>query len=81
MPSVDAFAVSYPDPTGNVSGLMLGAYRVGEGRIVLNTLRILEHVGTQPAADRLLLNLVAYATVADTAPAAAAPRTAAAGGE
>lgn len=59
---VAAFAVGYPGPTGNVAGLVLGAYRVGEGRIVLNTLRILEHVGTQPAAERLLLNLVAYAT-------------------
>ena len=55
-----AFAVGYSCPGGYASGVLLGAYRFGAGRIVLNTLRILDHVGAHPAADRLLLNLVDY---------------------
>lgn len=40
------------------SGLMLATYRVGAGRLVLNTLLIRENLGRHPAADRLLVNLV-----------------------
>ena len=36
-------------------------YRFGGGRIVLNTFNLLGQVDNHPAADRLLLNLVAYA--------------------
>jgi len=50
----------YSCPGGYASGVLLGAYRRGEGRIVLNTLSILDHLGAHPAADRLLLNLVDY---------------------
>ena len=56
-----AFAVSYPCPGGYASGVLLGAYPFGAGRFYLNTLHILENVDQHPAADRLLLNLVAYA--------------------
>jgi len=56
-----AFAVSYPCPGGYASGVLLGAYPFGAGRFYLNTLHILENVDRHPAADRLLLNLVAYA--------------------
>ena len=55
-----AFAVSYPCPGGYASGVLLGAYPFGAGRLFLNTLRILENVDRHPAADRLLLNMVAY---------------------
>jgi hypothetical protein len=41
---------------------MLGAYALGAGKIVLNTFSLLDNVDEHPAADRLLLNLVAYGT-------------------
>jgi hypothetical protein len=56
-----AFALGYPCPGGYESGLTMGAYRLGAGWLVLNSLRIVEHVDQHPAADRLLLNLVGYA--------------------
>ncbi|MBM4001099.1 MAG: hypothetical protein FJ297_16455 [Planctomycetes bacterium] len=43
------------------SGLMLSVHELGAGRFVLNSLRIREHLGTDPAADRLLANLIRYA--------------------
>jgi hypothetical protein len=43
------------------SGLMLAVYRLGEGKFVLNTLRIRENLGGNPAAERLLRNLLRYA--------------------
>jgi len=36
-------------------------YKVGPGRIILNTPFVLENLDQHPAADRLLLNLVRYA--------------------
>jgi hypothetical protein len=57
-----AFAICHSSrPDGYAAGLMLGAYRFGAGRIVLNTFNLLGQVDNHPAADRLLLNLVAYA--------------------
>lgn len=56
-----AFAVGYSCPGGYASGLLVAAYRHGQGRLILNSLRILEHVGAHPAADRLLLNLIQIA--------------------
>jgi hypothetical protein len=57
-----AFAVCHSSrPDGYAAGVMLGAYRVGAGRIVLNTFNILDNVDKHPAADLLLLNLVDYA--------------------
>jgi hypothetical protein len=58
------FAVGYPSPTGVVTGLALGAYRLGKGRLVLNTFRLLEELDANPAAGRLLLNLGEYAAKA-----------------
>jgi hypothetical protein len=43
------------------SGLMVSVYRLGEGRFVLNTLRIREQLGRHPAAERLLRNMLRYA--------------------
>ena len=40
---------------------MLGEYPLGAGRFILNTFNLLDQVGTHPAADRLLLNLIHYA--------------------
>jgi hypothetical protein len=58
---VAAFAAGYSCPGGYESGVMLGSYRFGAGHLVLNTLNVLEQLDRHPAADRLLLNLIAYA--------------------
>jgi hypothetical protein len=49
---------------------------LGEGHFVLNTLRILENLGANPAADRLLLNMVVYADVLARAPEPSQPAAA-----
>jgi hypothetical protein len=57
-----AFAICHSSrPDGYAAGVMLGSYAFGAGKIVLNTFNLLEHVDKHPAADRLLLNVVAYA--------------------
>ncbi len=40
------------------SGLTLGVWRLGAGQMVVNTLRISEHLGRHPIAERLLRNLL-----------------------
>ena len=40
---------------------MVAVYRLGEGRFVLNTLKIRENLETHPVAERLLRNLLRYA--------------------
>ena len=59
------FAAGYASMTervmsGYASGLIAASYPFGAGRFLLNSLRILENVDRHPAADRLLLNMVAY---------------------
>ena len=56
-----AFAVGYSQLGGYASGMPVGVYRLGAGRFVLSTLRILGNLDRHPAADRLLLNLIDYA--------------------
>ncbi len=56
-----AFAMGYSTPGGYASGILLGSYRFAEGRFVLNTFPVLENLDAHPAADRLLLNMIAYA--------------------
>ena len=46
---------------GYSSGLSLAIYNLGEGRFTVNTLRILENLGTDPVAERLLRNMLNYA--------------------
>ncbi|HWE62823.1 MAG TPA: glycoside hydrolase family 2 TIM barrel-domain containing protein, partial [Chloroflexota bacterium] len=48
--------------SGYASGFLAASYPFGAGRFLLNTLRILENVDRHPAADRLLLNMITYAT-------------------
>ena len=43
------------------SGLMVSVYPLGAGRFVLNTLLIRENLGSHPAAERLLRNLLRFA--------------------
>ncbi len=43
------------------SGVLLSVHDHGAGSIVLNALQILENLGVDPAADRLLPNLLRFA--------------------
>ncbi len=52
------------------SGLMLSVHNFGAGRFILNTLLIHQTLGDDPAADRLLLNLLRYAAGPDDKPLA-----------
>ena len=57
-----AFAICHSSrPDGYAAGVMLAAYSLGAGKILLNTFNLLDQVDKHPAADRLLLNLMAYA--------------------
>ena len=62
---VPCFSVARP---GSVSGYRSGAnlliHRLGEGRVVLSTLRLLEHLGKHSAADRIMLNFISYSMTA-----------------
>jgi hypothetical protein len=57
-----AFATGYSTPGGYASGVLLASYRSGEGRLILNTFPVLENLDVHPAADRLMLNLINYAS-------------------
>jgi hypothetical protein len=60
-PPAEAVAGAIKASQDYSSGLMLAVYKLGAGHIILNTLLIRENLGTHPAADRLLLNLLRYA--------------------
>jgi hypothetical protein len=53
------FAVGYSCPGGYDSGLLIGLQCVGKGRLLFNALALVDHLGRHPAADRLLLNMLA----------------------
>jgi len=55
------------------SGLMMSVYTLGQGRFILNTLRIRENLTSHPAAGRLLLNLLCYAAKGIDRPPVALP--------
>jgi hypothetical protein len=55
------------------SGLTVAEYRLGAGRLLLNTLLIRERLGTDPLAERLLRNMLQYAGRDLTGPATAVP--------
>ena len=69
------FALGYASMTetvksGYTAGLLAASYPFGAGRFLINSLRILENIDRHPAADRLLLNTIAYAAgLATAAPA------------
>ena len=60
-PPAEAVAGAIKASQGYDSGLMVAVYNLGEGRFVLNTLRIRENLGNHPAAERLLRNMLRYA--------------------
>jgi hypothetical protein len=47
--------------TGYVSGVLVSVDDFGAGKVVLNCLRVRENLGTDPAADRLLANMLRFA--------------------
>jgi beta-galactosidase len=55
------------------AGVVLGTYRCGAGSFVVNTLNLLDHLDSHPAADRLLLNLLAWAGEKTARPRAGLP--------
>jgi hypothetical protein len=61
-PPAEAVAGAIKASQDYASGLMLAVYKLDAGRIVVNTLLIRENLGSHPAADRLLLNLLRYAS-------------------
>jgi hypothetical protein len=60
-PPAEAVAGAIKASQDYASGLMLAVYDLGEGRFILNTLRIRENLDHHPAAERLLRNLLRYA--------------------
>ena len=65
-----AFAAGYSTAGGYASGVLLGSYRFGAGKFIVNSFGILENIDKHPAADRLLLNLIQFGnTSSSEAPA------------
>jgi hypothetical protein len=60
-PPAEAVAGAIQASQDYSAGLMLSVHKLGAGHFFLNTLLIRENLGTHPAADRLLLNLLRYA--------------------
>jgi len=60
-PPAEAVAGAIKASQDYSSGLMLAVYQSGDGRFILNTLLIRENLGGNPAAERLLRNLLNYA--------------------
>ncbi|MCL5098682.1 MAG: hypothetical protein M1608_14365, partial [Candidatus Omnitrophica bacterium] len=58
---VEAAAFGPGDPNNLKSGVITATYHFSAGHFVINTMRILENIGQNPAADHLLLNMVRYA--------------------
>jgi hypothetical protein len=47
---------------GYSSGVLTGVYKLGAGCFVLNTLRVRENLGSSPVAERLLRNILRWAS-------------------
>jgi hypothetical protein len=60
-PPAEAVAGANNVAFGYASGLTVSVHQFGEGRFVLNTLRIADNLGVHPAAERLLRNMLRYA--------------------
>jgi hypothetical protein len=72
-PPAEAVAGAIKASQDYSSGLMVAVHELGAGRFILNTLRLREHLGTHPAADRLLVNLLRYAARDHARPLAELP--------
>ena len=60
-PPAEAVAGAIKASQDYSSGLMVSVHDLGAGRFVLNTLRIRENLSGNPAAERLLRNMLRYA--------------------
>lgn len=58
--ATDTEQQSYKGPEPAFYGMDMGVVAHGEGRYVLNTLRLIEHLGSDPVADKILLNLIGW---------------------
>jgi hypothetical protein len=72
-PPAEAVAGAIKASQDYASGLTVAVNRFGAGRFILNTLRIREHLGRHPAAERLLRNLLNYAASEADKPAVELP--------
>jgi hypothetical protein len=70
-PPKEAVAGAINASIGYDSGLLVAVYRLGAGRMVLNTLLVQENLDRHPAADRLLWNMLRYAAAEQDKPPAA----------
>ncbi|MCL5097506.1 MAG: glycoside hydrolase family 2 [Candidatus Omnitrophica bacterium] len=70
---LEAVAGGIGTSAGYSSGLYVGVYRIGAGRLILNTLRIRENLGRDPVAERLVRNLLRYAAQDTAQPMASLP--------
>ena len=59
-PPAEAVAGGIEAAVNYGSGLLISVHEQGQGRLILNTLLIREHLGTHPAAERLLRNMLRY---------------------
>jgi hypothetical protein len=57
----EVVAGSIDTSLGYASALTVAVYNLGAGRFTLNTLRICENLGSDPAAERLLRNMLRHA--------------------
>jgi hypothetical protein len=72
-PPAEAVAGAINAAQGYSSGLLVAVHELGAGRFVLNTLRIRENLGPDPAAERLLRNMLNYAAADAGKPLAPLP--------
>lgn len=57
-----AVAIGFPCSDGYASGLLAASFRQGPGRTVVSTLDLLDSLGSLAVADRLMVNLLRYAS-------------------
>jgi hypothetical protein len=72
-PPAEAVAGAIKASQDYSSGLMVAVYPLGASRFILNTLLIRENLGSHPAAERLLRNLLRYAALSLAQPVADQP--------
>ena len=60
-PPLEAVAGSIKSSLDYASGLMVSVNSFGAGNFILNTLLIRDNLGTHPAAERLLRNMLRFA--------------------
>jgi hypothetical protein len=60
-PPLEAVSGALDTSEGYHSELLVSVHNLGEGRFILNSLKIRENLGQAPAAERLLRNMLKYA--------------------